>query len=416
MPCGKPLGAALHFLCLAPNRFPPRRVGGVLFGKELPSRGHRITFLLQSEKPCRKAYQASWHSALVYVGATDLGTGIHNRIIRRVLDLTNNLKVFKLTRQHRYDFVNVKDRFLSGVMALFAVRLAKTRYFYWLSYPFPEANLFGVKEGSARYRLVYFLRGHLYKFLLYKIILPHADHVFVQSEQMKHDLIRGGIPEQKMTSVPMGVSLKSVPYAPCGNVVKMNAHRNRNIVYLGTLSRVRRLDFLIRVFKKVLEKEPDAKLYMIGAGQAPKDVMTLRRLSEDLGIADQVTFTGFLPWHEAGTYVKEAAVCVSPYHPSPILMSTSPTKLVEYMAMGKPVIANDHPEQSRIIRESQAGLCVPYETGAFADAIVEILRDPDRAMMMGRRGRTYVEQHRSYEKIADTVEATFERLCSQPVT
>ncbi len=42
-----------------------------------------------------------------------------------------------------------------------------------------------------------------------------------------------------------------------------------------------------------------------------------------------------------------------------ILRAASPTKLVEYMAMGKAVVANDHPEQKRVIEESGAGYCVP---------------------------------------------------------
>ncbi len=89
-----------------------------------------------------------------------------------------------------------------------------------------------------------------------------------------------------------------------------------------------------------------------------------------------MVFVGQLPQAQALRYVREADVCVSPFYPTAILQSTSPTKLVEYMAMGKAVVANDHPEQKRVIEESGAGYCVPYEEQPFADAIVKLLKDP----------------------------------------
>ena len=47
------------------------------------------------------------------------------------------------------------------------------------------------------------------------------------------------------------------------------------------------------------------------------------------------------------------------------------------MALGKAVVANDHPEQRRVIEESGAGICVPYAEQPFAAAIVRLLEDPD---------------------------------------
>jgi glycosyltransferase involved in cell wall biosynthesis len=114
---------------------------------------------------------------------------------------------------------------------------------------------------------------------------------------------------------------------------------------------------------------------------------------------------------EGWRYVARAAVAVSPFYPIPILRSTSPTKLVEYMAMGKPVVANDHPEQRKVIVESGGGICVAYDEAAFADAVVELLSNPDKASIMGRRGRRYVEEYRSYAVLADQVEQRYLELC-----
>jgi len=74
------------------------------------------------------------------------------------------------------------------------------------------------------------------------------------------------------------------------------------------------------------------------------------------------------------------------------------------MAMGKAVVANDHPEQKRVIEESKSGYCVPYDETAFAAAVVDLLRHPETAALMGQRGRRYATQHRAYGVIADMVE------------
>jgi len=74
------------------------------------------------------------------------------------------------------------------------------------------------------------------------------------------------------------------------------------------------------------------------------------------------------------------------------------------MALGKAVVANDHPDQKRLIDESGGGLCVAYDEQAFAAAIVTLLNDPKMAQLMGERGRRYAIERRSYRIIADALE------------
>jgi len=123
---------------------------------------------------------------------------------------------------------------------------------------------------------------------------------------------------------------------------------------------------------------------------------------------------GPLPQAEALRYVQEADVCVSPIYPVPILRAGSPTKLVEYMAMGKAAVANDHPEQRRLLEASGGGYCVPYDEPAFARAIVALLQNPQGAELMGRRGRRYVLEHLTYGVIADEVEKKLLMIAKQP--
>ena len=277
-----------------------------------------------------------------------------------------------------------------------------------MSYPYPEASLYEYKEGIARYPIFYLIRGKILFFLLYKIIMPMATHIFVQSEQMKKDVISNNIDPLKITSVPMGISLKDFMNVNAHSTI----HKGPVLVYLGTLARVRKIDFLVRVLKIVAEEFSDVKLYLVGDGDDPSDKEIINNEADNLGILSKIIITGFLPRNKALEYVASSDVCLSPFFPTPILNSTSPTKIVEYMAMGRPVVANDHPEQRLIIEESECGICVPYTETAFADAISQLLSNYDKAECMGANGRRYVEKYRDYEHIANNVEQKYYEICN----
>jgi glycosyltransferase involved in cell wall biosynthesis len=395
----------LRILVVSSDTFPPTRVDvAVLFGVELAARGHEIDWILQSEAACARAYVTQWGSGRVWVGATDLGQSLLSRIRKHALGIANDCRMFSRLRRGRYDAVEVKDKFLSGIFAVIASRLFRTPFIYWLSYPFPEHYLKRVEDGTARYPLLYRIRGAVFKILLYRLLLPAADHIFVQSEQMRTDIGGEGIPINKMTIVPMGVNAALCSSAESFQDREVLAAGVPSILYLGTLNKVRRLDFLIRAFARVRTSVPAARLYIVGRGDDPADELFLEAEVSRLKLQSSVVFVGHLPQAEAFRFVREADACVSPFYPTAILQSTSPTKLVEYMAMGKPVVANDHPEQKRVIEESGAGYCVPYEEQPFAEAIVKLLKDPEAAQAMGQRGRRYVLEHRAYGTIAAAVE------------
>jgi glycosyltransferase involved in cell wall biosynthesis len=159
---------------------------------------------------------------------------------------------------------------------------------------------------------------------------------------------------------------------------------------------------------------PNARLYFVGQGVHAQDEPLLRQEVARLSLESSVVFVGQLPQPEALQYVMEADVCTSPLYPTPVFRPASPTKLVEYLALGKAVVANDHPEQQRVIEESGAGLCVPYDEGRFADAIVTLLGDPEAARSMGDRGRRYALAKRTYGAIADVVERRMLEIAAHP--
>ena len=392
----------LDILFVTSDAFPPfRPAAKAVFAEGLGARGHRIDWLMQAAEPSSPSGEQRFKGGTAYVAPTNAGTSRLARFKRYLADARNDLRIFSLLRKHRYSLVQIKDKYFGALVAIVAAKLHGVPVFYWLAYPHGEASLYAAQNGVARYRLLYSLRGAVQRFVLYRIIMPACTHVFVQSEQMRRDVAREGIPLDRMTAVPSSVNLRDLD-ARAGPADDASAGPP-TVVYLGTLLRERRLDFLVRAHALVVAALPEAQLKFVGSGWMPDDEQLLRSEADRLAISRNVTITGWLPMPEAWQQVRSAALCVSPYLPISILRSTSPTKLIEYMALGKAVVANDHPEQADVLRESSAGLVCEWNEQEFAAAIIELLLDPARRAQMGAAGRRYVAAHRTHWAMVELV-------------
>lgn len=404
-------GKPLRVIVLTSDHYPPiRPAAKAIFGEEFSRRGHRVDFIMQAKDAATKGGQHPNGNGWVFLASTRAGNTRFQRLRKYILDFANDLRIIPLARKHRYDVVQAKDKYVAAVFCWLAARISGSKFCYWLAYPHAEANLFAAKSGLARYPLLYWFRGWYRSVLLYKFILRRADHIFVQSEQMLIDIAAKGIDPVLMTAVPGSLNLESIPYRSDDDP----GPDGPTILYVGTLIRARQLDFVIRVFAKVLAQFPAARLSFVGGGQSPEDEGLLRReiLTQKID-PSHVEFVGHVPPEDVWQHIERSAVCLSPYFPSFILNSTSPTKLIEYMAMARPVIGNTHPEQSLIISESDAGFCLPWDEAAFADAIARLLKDPHLATSMGRKGRKWVEQNRTNAKMADVVESSYMALLAK---
>lgn len=373
-----------------------------LFGSELARKGLCVEWYM-AQGGGGRASDDKYHGQAVNL---PFGRWIKSKILGRLSYWISDAWFIFIILFRNFDAIQCRDKYWGSIIALIVARLKGIPFFYWCSYPFPEHDLLAANSKFGFPKHLGRLKGAIRFFLLYKLICPAADHVFVQSNRMLEDMHAYGIPREKMTPVPMGVATRLCDWV-AKNEVKVVSSR---IVYLGTLAAVRRLDMLLDAFLMVLKSVPDAELYFVGDGDHPSERQALERKCAELGLLDKVQFTGFVPMEDAWKLAASAAVCVSPFYPTKVLASTSPTKLVEYLALGRPVVCNDHPEQSVIIQESGAGLCVEWSSKAFALAISELMMDPVKAETMAARGPDWVLANRTYSKIASKLWIKYSKL------
>jgi len=381
------------------DNFPPYRVDvAELFGRCLLSNKIEIEWYMSRDKPGTSGvelFEGQKVNLPPRLISNVFLAKVTNKFFYWLCDISELLKcLFK-----PLDLIQVRDKYFAALVGLFVARIKGIKFVYWCSYPFPEHDLESalIERGVKRY--IYLFRGWFGKLALYHVVLHCSDHVFVQSGQMKRDIAVYGVPEKKMTPVPMGVPdrIFASPHARQAQI------QPGQIVYIGTLAAVRRMHVLIEAFAEVHARFPDARLVIVGDGDAPWERASLEQLVQQLGLDHVVRFTGFLPMDQAWEIAAAAQFCVSPICPTPVLNAGSPTKLVEYMALGRPVVCNDHPEQSEIIKESGAGLCVPWGVKEFAGAMTWMLEHPEEAEAMGAKGPAWVAAHRTYPIIAENV-------------
>lgn len=403
----------LRLMYVVPEPWPTFRVDvAVLFGRRLPESG--IESDLVTLRASADATEP-WPGGHALLGRPAGGaSGKHLGYFAHALAAMSRL------RRGEHDALQVRDMPLVALAGWAIARWKGVPFFYWMSYPMPDGQLAlarerGLGAGLARY-LFPLVRGRIGSFLLYRVVLRVADHVFVQSDRMREDLAQRGIARDRMTPVPMGVDADAA--GPL-QVLPSDDPRLQGrdvMVYLGTLDRPRRIERLFDMLARMKRVRPQALLVLAGDTHDATHRRWLRDEAERLGVADDIVWTGWLPTGEAWRYVRAARLGLSPFPRGPLLDSASPTKVPEYLCLGVPVLCNDNPDQRALLEATGAGRCVPYDAQAFADAAAEILgMSAGDRQAMARSGAAYVRTHRDYAVIAREVARVYRRLLDHGV-
>jgi glycosyltransferase involved in cell wall biosynthesis len=327
------------------------------------------------------------------------------------------LTLFRADRA-KYQAIQVRDMPFVAVLGLLAARLKGRPFFYWMSYPMPEgqieqARVRGFSAGLLNF-LFPWIRGRVNRFVLYRLVLPSADHVFVQTDRMRDDVCSKGIRREKLTPVVMGIDPEVASPDRIAPADDARLRGKRVLVYLGALDREPGISVLLEMLSILKQQFPDVLLVLVGHARDKVQDRFFRRRADELGVADAIVWTGWLPMREGWRYVRAAEIGLSPFPRHPLLDCGSPTKVVEYLALGIPVVANDNPDQERVLRDGGGGLCVPLTGRDFAQAVSRLLTDEPLRRAMASSGQRYVRASRSYLTLAKLVADKYAELVHLP--
>jgi L-malate glycosyltransferase len=209
--------------------------------------------------------------------------------------------------------------------------------------------------------------------------LRAADRLVVPSGFLQEVFRRFGVPSEV---VPNIVDLgRFTPRA------EPAAHRDSpHLVVTRNLEPIYDIGTALEALALIRKARPGARLTVAGSGP---ESARLEALARELGLADQVTFTGRLDNDEIAGLYRQADVCVNPS-----LVDNMPISLLEALASGVPVVSTDVGGVRFVVRHGESALLVPPgNPEEMARAVLDLLADPDRAARIVRAGRESVQQY-----------------------
>lgn len=220
--------------------------------------------------------------------------------------------------------------------------------------------------------------------LVERLTYATADYAIATNQShRKVALTRGGKKEHQVFVVRSAPDLsKFYPFPP--NEQYRNG-RSFLVGYMGVMGEPEGIDYLLRAVQYIVceKKRHDIHFMLIGNGPA---FDRLRSYAKELGIESYVEFTGFKKGDELLERLSSCDVCVEPSPTSAYNENCTMNKILEYMALGKPIVQFDLRE-GRHSAGSASLYAKPNDEIEFADKILDLLADPAQRSTMGQEGQ-----------------------------
>lgn len=169
------------------------------------------------------------------------------------------------------------------------------------------------------------------------------------------------------------------------------------VLFLGILYPHQGVQTLLSAMPGIRERHPGARLVIVGDGPARP---SLQAQAQALDLVGSVAFVGRVPYEQVPLYLGASDCCVAPFTAQ--RGETSPLKLFDYMAAGRPVVASVIPAIADLIEVSGAIVPVPPDDPPrLAQEVSSLLADSVRRQRLGESGRRYVEAHYDWNRRAE---------------
>jgi glycosyltransferase involved in cell wall biosynthesis len=247
--------------------------------------------------------------------------------------------------------------------------------------------------------------------LFEKLSVKCADVVIATNESYRAiDIERNGAAPERVFIVRNGPDARRVRLTEPDE--RLRALNKTILAYVGAMNPQDGLDHLLKAIHHLVRdlKRTDFHCVLIGSGDS---LEALRAQATALGIDDFVEFTGFIPDEDMVRYLSTADICLDPNPSSPLNDVSTWIKVMEYMALAKPVVSFDLKE-TRVSAGPAALYAPPNDEHAFATIIASLMNDPARRIEMGRLGVARVQTELGWHVTSQNLLRAYDRLLGRP--
>jgi glycosyltransferase involved in cell wall biosynthesis len=253
----------------------------------------------------------------------------------------------------------------------------------------------------------FFYRAQIW---LEKLTFRFSDVVMSTNNSYKEVAVtRGGLDPEDVFVVRNGPDLKTFKAVPPNPALKYG--RRYLVGYVGTMSAQEGLDILLDVAEHIRNfGRQDVHFSCVGGGPG---LAELKKLTQDKHLGDMVNFTGRVPDAELLAVLSTADVCINPDKPCQMNDMSTMIKIMEYMALAKPIVQFDLKEGRFSAQEASLYSDNRNGVAGFAENILWLLDHPEERQNMGEFGRRRVEKELAWEYSVGNLLAAYEKVFSK---
>ncbi len=243
--------------------------------------------------------------------------------------------------------------------------------------------------------------------LFERLTFRTADVSIATNESYRRIAIeRGGMEPDRVFVVRSGPSLERLKIVPPDPALKRG--RKHLVGYVGVMGRQEGIDLLLQAVRAIVHDHgrTDVHFGLVGGGTSLEE---MRALAAELGVADYVTFTGRVPDAQLLAMLNTADVCVNPDVANDMNDKSTMNKIMEYMALGKPIVQFDLTE-GRFSAQEASLYARRNDPADMAARILELVDDPGRRAAMGAYGRRRVENELEWRYEIPKLRAAYRAL------
>lgn len=241
------------------------------------------------------------------------------------------------------------------------------------------------------YEAKYQRRDIFYHGLRWAERLTYATADLVISTNESHRqiaLTRGGKKPEQVFIVRSGPDLSRFYTMPPNPSYRKG--KSYLVGYVGVMGEPEGIDYLLRIVRYIVQKKNRHDIHFMLIGNGPA-LEKLKALSQELEVTEFVEFTGFKTGEELLERLSSCDICVEPSPTSAYNESCTMNKILEYMALGKPLVQFDLREGRRSAKTASL-YAKPNDEVEFADKILHLLDSPQLRETMAAEGRHRMEE------------------------
>lgn len=220
-----------------------------------------------------------------------------------------------------------------------------------------------------------------------------------------------------MFPVPMGIDLEEIKDLPKNTREYMRrilgVEDKIVLCYTGQISEVRGMDMMFSILKRLVRERDDIHILLIGDAPGIEEKKYLKRVVNLQEFKGRITCTGWIPQNKVKEYLSICDIGLSILDNSVINSVSSPTKLMEYAALGVPSLVSGVPDQHYVVEKTGCGISTPYDEEELYKSLRFLIENEGLRKEYGKRGRLNIGKLRGYDKIAKRVEEYYRSILSK---